>query len=107
MKYPILNSAAEREVEKALRHYLLEAGEALGSRFFTEFLEALDHIAKFPLSGSSRYGAVVNISNLRAWTLKKFPFVIFYVVGELQINVIHFLHQHSDIPFHLQLNDQN
>ena len=51
MKYPILNSAAEREVEKALRHYLLEAGEALGSRFF--------------------------------------------------------LHQHSDIPSHLQLNDQN
>jgi toxin ParE1/3/4 len=106
MSFPVLNAVAEREVERAIRYYLIEAGQAIAADFYTAFVNARNHVAEFPHSGSTRYGEMIGAPLLRSWRLKRFPYVMFYVVHETQIEIIHLLHLHSDISKHLQDEDQ-
>ena len=62
---------------------------------------ALQHIAQHPGTGSRRYANASSIEGLRFWTLRHFPFAVFYAEHPHHIAVLRVLHQSSDLPQHL------
>lgn len=88
--------AALQDVESALAYYLREGPEtALG---FVDALEsAYARIARQPASGSPRWAHELNLPGLRAWPLKRYPYLVFYVEGEEAIDVWRVLHTRRDI----------
>ena len=62
----------------------------------------LSHLRRHPDTGSPRYGLQLGIPGLRSWPVKKFPYMIFYMVEDTRIVVLRVLHQSTDIPVHLE-----
>ena len=89
---------AHRDIEEAIGHYLEEgAGEAaLG------FIDALERtftqIGRHPESGSTRFAHELDLPGLRSWPLKRFPYLVFYVVREAHVDVWRVLHAQRDVP---------
>ncbi len=97
----VLREIAERDVDAAIEHYLTEAGVAVAVRFIDAMETAVHHISLHPLSGSPRYATEIDIPDLRTWTLKGFPYLVFYVVNS-QVDIWRVLHGQRDIPEWLQ-----
>lgn len=97
-KTVILRERAARDVDEALAHYSKEAGEALALDFVDELEAAVLHIGAHPGTGSPRYAVELDLENLRSWPTRRFPYVIFYVEKESDIDVWRVLHAHRDIP---------
>lgn len=93
-----VREAAANGIDEAIDHYLSEGGVALASRFVLALQEAYRHIRRFPATGALRYAAELNIPGLRFWPLKRFPYLIFYVEREDQLDVLLVLHAKRNIP---------
>ena len=93
---------AEQDIESAFDHYLREAGREVSVAFVGAVDAALEHIEHHPGTGSPRYGNLLDTPGLRSWLVSRFPHVLFYVEHDDYLDVIRLLHQHSDIPAHLQ-----
>ncbi len=93
-----LRAAARRDVDEVITHYLEEAGSQVALGFTDALQEAFRHIADNPRSGSPRYGQEVNVPGLRSWPIKGYPHLVFYMVGQGQIDVWRVLHSRRDIP---------
>lgn len=102
MKRILRRSEASEDVEEAVLYYLQHADAVVADHFLDEYDEALHHIAQFPSTGSGRYADVLHASGLRFWTLKKFPYAVFYLEHTDAVEIVRVLHQSSDIPAHLQ-----
>lgn len=89
---------ADDDIEDALTYYLNEAGTELVADFVGLLEEALKRISRQPGIGSPRYGHVVQISELRSWPIKSFPYLIFYVEKEHHIELARVLHSCRDLP---------
>ena len=93
---------ANRDVEEALAYYLSKATVqvALG------FVDALEHasaqVGRHPATGSPRYAHELNLPGLRAWPLKRYPYIVFYVERPDCIDVWRVLHGQRDIPAWMQ-----
>jgi len=94
----VLRRRAEQDIERNFALYLEQADSKTATAFVNAVDAGLRHIAKFPESGSSRYGALFDTPDLRFWLLKKFPYALFYVVHKKHLDIIRLLHQHSEIP---------
>lgn len=90
--------AAARDIDAAVSHYLHEGGAALATRFVAALEEAYRHIRRFPATGALRYATELGITGLRFWPLNKFPYLVFFVEREDQIDVLKVLHAKRDIP---------
>ena len=79
---------ANRDVEEAVAYYLREASAqaALG------FIDALEHA----------YAHELNLPGLRAWPLRRYPHIVFYVERPDCIDVWRVLHGQRDIPAWMQ-----
>ena len=98
VKPVIPRSAANRDVDDAIDHYLNEnaAPAALG---FIEALErAYAHISRHPGTGSRRYAHALNIPGLRSWPLTRYPHLVFFIEREDHIDVWRILHGQRDMP---------
>lgn len=102
MKSHVLRQAVERDIEKGFTHYLEQANPELATAFIEAVEAALDHITRFPSTGSPRYGELLDTPGLRSWLLTRFPFIMLYVERDDHLDVLRLLHQHADIPAHLQ-----
>jgi toxin ParE1/3/4 len=89
---------ANRDVEEAIDHYLVEASAKVALGFVDELEKAYAHIARHPASGSPRYAHQLGLADLRFWRLGRYPYLIFYVEGEDHIDVWRVLHEQRDIP---------
>ncbi len=89
---------AEADIDAALDHYLLEGGLDVAERFGGALGEALDRLARNPGIGSPRYADAAAILGLRAWSLRWWPYLVFYVHGADAIDVVRVLHGARDIP---------
>ncbi|MDB5872096.1 MAG: plasmid stabilization protein [Ramlibacter sp.] len=89
---------AQRDVEQAADHYFAEGGTALELRFIDALQAAVTRIATNPGVGSPRYAAALSMPGLRFWKLTKFPYLIFYVEREDQVDIWRVLHEQRDIP---------
>ena len=96
---PILRrQAAGQDIADALTHYLGEAGEAKALGLIDALAAALDQIGDNPKAGSNRYAHALQIEGLKGWPLKRYPYLVFYMEYEAQIEIWRVLHGQSDIP---------
>jgi toxin ParE1/3/4 len=89
---------ANRDVEEAIDHYLVEASAKVALRFVDELEKAYAHIARNPASGSPRYAHQLGLADLRFWPLGRYPYLVFYVERDEHIDVWRVLHEQRDIP---------
>lgn len=98
MKGVIPRELANRDVEEAIDHYLVEATAKVALGFVDELEKAYAHIARNPASGSPRYAHQLGLADLRFWPLGRYPYLIFYVECDEHIDVWRVLHEQRDIP---------
>jgi toxin ParE1/3/4 len=87
-----------RDVDEAIAYYLAEASDRVALGFVDALEQAYRHIARHPTSGSSRYAVELNLPGLRAWSLRRFPHIVFYVDTADRIDVWRVLHGARDVP---------
>ena len=93
---------AERDIDEAITHYLAEAGEPTALAFIDALQRAYRLIAQQPAIGSPRYAYEIGIDGLRVWPLRKYPYLVFYVERDTQLDVWRVLHAQRDIPAWMQ-----
>lgn len=84
---------ANRDVDEAIAYYFAEARAPL-----SPLEQAYRHVGRHRASDSSRYAVELNLPGLRAWPLRRFPHVVFYVDTPDHIDVWRVLHGARDIP---------
>ena len=97
-KAVVLRERARRDIHEAITHYLAEAGQAVALAFVDALEETRRQIGEQPGSGSPRYAHEMDIPGLRYQSAGKFPYLIFYVERETEIDVWRVLHGARDIP---------
>ena len=98
MKVIVPRELANRDVEEVIDHYLVEASANVALGFVDELERAYAHIARHPASGSPRYAHQLGLADLRFWPLGRYPYLVFYVERDEQIDVWRVLHEQRDIP---------
>ena len=98
LKPVVRRRRADDDIEKAIAYYLNKAGADVATDFANRLEEALRRISRLPTIGSSRYGHLVQIPELRHWPMKRFPYLLFYIEKENCIELSRVLHTSVDIP---------
>jgi toxin ParE1/3/4 len=102
IKPVILRVLAEQDIEQASFHYQSEGGEALALDFIEEAEQAFRRISRNPAIGSPRYAFELGLEGLRAWSLRRFPYLIFYIEQPNKLDVWRVLHGQRDITAWMQ-----
>jgi len=89
---------ANRDIDDAVDHYLNEGGEQAARGFIDVLERAYAHIGRHPATGSPLYAQELNLPGLRSWSLKRYPYLVFYVERDDHIDVWRVLHGQRDIP---------
>jgi toxin ParE1/3/4 len=89
---------AHRDIEEAVDHYAREAGEAIALGFIGRIEEVFHAIARNPAAGSPRFAYELDLPGLRAWRVKRYPYLVFYLERDDHIDVWRVLHAQQDIP---------
>ena len=93
-----LRSQAASDVDDAIAYLRGEAGGTAALAFVDALEVGINHIARSPHAGSLRFAYDLGIPELRAWGLKRFPYVIFYMALGDRIDIWRVLHTRRDIP---------
>lgn len=94
----IPREAAQRDIDQAIADYAAEAGEPVALAFIDALERAFRRIAQHPAVGSPRYAFELRLERLRAWPLRRYPYLVFYVEREDHLDVWRVLHAQRDIP---------
>ena len=94
----VLRERARRDVDEAVEHYLGEARAAVALAFIDALEEAYRRVGEHPSSGSPRYERELDLPGLRSSVVRGFPYLVFYVEREADIDVWRVLHTARDIP---------
>lgn len=94
----ILFAQAKRDIREAVIHYAREAGETLSVEFAAALEARLTSISDHPGLGSLRYAHELKLPGLRSLSLKRFPYLVFYVEAEDHIDLWRVVHAARDIP---------
>ena len=105
IKPVILRILAEQDIEQASLQYLTEGGEALALDFIEEAEQAFRRIGRNPAIGSPRYAFELSLEGLRAWPLRRFPYLIFYIEQRDALDVWRVLRGQRDIPSWMQSSE--
>ncbi|MFI4950206.1 MAG: type II toxin-antitoxin system RelE/ParE family toxin [Caulobacterales bacterium] len=94
----VLREVARRDVDGAIDFYLAEAGEAVALRFIDSLQAAIFAIGRHPAAGSPRYGQELDLPGLRTRRVARFPYAVFYVERDRDVDAWRVLHAGRDIP---------
>ncbi len=94
----VLRERAQNDINDAIEHYLTEAGSAVTLTFVDALEDVLREIGLRPKSGSPRYAHELDIPGLRFRTVGRFPYLIFYIEREAEVDVWRVLHGARDVP---------
>ena len=94
----VLRERARLDVDEAVEHYLAEARAAVALAFIDALEEAFRRMGEHPASGSPRYARELDLPGLRSWVVRRFPYLVFYVERDADIDVWRVLHGARDIP---------
>lgn len=83
---------AVQDLDEAVAHYLSEQAEAAALGFVGALDRGYKHIARYPACGTSRYAHELDLSELRCCSLKRYPYVVFYIERDDHIDVCGMLH---------------
>ena len=93
-----LRERAAIDIDSAADYYRSEAGADVALRFIDAIERAVGQIARSPQSGSLRFAYELEIPDLRVRPIARFPYLVFYVIGEDVVDVWRVLHTKRDIP---------
>ncbi|EGJ09881.1 type II toxin-antitoxin system RelE/ParE family toxin [Rubrivivax benzoatilyticus] len=94
----VARQQAVDDVAQALDFYLAE-GAGTAAAGFVDLLErAYARIGRHPASASPRLGHELNLPGLRAWPLKRYPYLVSYVERDDHVDVWRVLHGQRDLP---------
>lgn len=93
-----LRSAAERDVTDAVRHLSREAGAATALGFVDDLEQTLTSIAAAPGIGSPRFADELGLPGLRARSLARHPYLVFYRFDATRVDIWRVLHTRRDLP---------
>lgn len=96
---------ANRDVNDVVAYYLREATEAVALGFIDALEQAYVHLGSHPATGSLRYAHELDLPGLRAWSLTRYPYLVFYIERSDHIDVWRVLHGQRDIPVWMQESD--
>ena len=82
----IIKPLAEQDIDDAIKWYE-EQEEKLGEKFLIAFKETLIIVSQNPLHFRKRYKVI------RSFSLRKFPYSIFYIIENETVYVIAVVHQ--------------
>ena len=102
----VLRGRAQRDIDEAVEHYLTEAGAAVALNFVDALEDTLRQIGERPASGSPRHAHELDIPGLRFQSARGFPYLVFYVEKEADIDVWRVLHGARDIPAWMRQPDE-
>ncbi len=102
VKPAVLRELAAQDVEQIIDHYVAEAENAAAKRFIGALEEAFALLEQYPRMGSPRYAYELDLPGLRAFNLRAWPFIIFYVERDDHLDIWRVLHAHRDIPGWMQ-----
>jgi toxin ParE1/3/4 len=102
LKPVVPRERANRDAQDAVDYYLNQGSTKAALAFINALEQAYTHLGRHPLSGSPRYGHELNLPDLRAWPVKGYPWLVFYVALERYVEVWRVLHAERDIPAWLQ-----
>ena len=91
-------SRAVEDLDAAVGHLVDEGRRDVAVTLVDAVEAATNHLAKSPNSGSIRFAYELGIPDLRAWPLRRWPYVIFYLGHGDRIDVLRILHTTRDIP---------
>jgi toxin ParE1/3/4 len=74
------------------------AGDAAAQSFIDALEGAVNFVTRLPNAGSLRFAYELAIPELRAWSLKRHPYVMFYVSHDDRIDIWRVLHARRDLP---------
>ena len=100
-----LRRLAADDIDAALDYYLASAGAEVARRFLAAAQRGLSQLSRQPQVGSLRFAFELDIPELRAWPIAKFPYLVFYVEHDAEIDVWRLLHTSRDIPATLADNN--
>lgn len=92
-----LRQLAAADLDDASEHYRLQAGEQTALDFIDAVERGITRIRRSPHVGSLRFAYEFAIPDLRAWPLRRFPYVVFYIVTDDEIDVWRILHTRRDV----------
>ena len=98
---------ARRDVDEAIDHYLSEAGEEAALGFIDDLERVFSHVAHRPAAGSSRYAHELDLPGLKSWSLKRYPYLVFYTEREDSVDVWRVLHGKRDVPARMRELDSD
>lgn len=93
-----LRSRAASDIDAALAYLTGTAGDAVAHDFIDALERGINHITRSPNAGSLRFAYELGVPELRAWAVRRFPYVIFYVPLGDGIDIWRLLHTRRDIP---------
>ena len=92
-----LSDIARKDLQHALLNYELQNAEQAVDGCLDALSKAYQQISTFPKTGSMRTGNEVNLQGLRSWPLTRYPYLLFYVEENDQIDCWRLLHEKRDI----------
>lgn len=102
----VLRERAQRDIDEAVEHELSEAGAAAALDFVDALEDARRQIGERPASGSPRHAHELDLPGLRFKSVGKFPYLVFYVERDADIDVWRVLHGARDIPTWMRQPDE-
>lgn len=97
-----LRSLAAADIEAASDYYLDHVSEQTALEFIDAVERSIRRISRNPNVGSLNFAYELALPDLRAWPLRRFPYVVFYVATSDEIDVWRVLHSRRDLPTALQ-----
>ena len=94
----VLRERTQSDVDEAIEHYPAEAGPAVALTFIDAVEDTRRRIGEQPATGSPRHALELDIPGLRFRPVEKFPYLVFYVGRETEIDVWRAPHGTRDIP---------
>jgi toxin ParE1/3/4 len=85
------------DINEAINFYRAEASAEVAMEFVNSLEFTFRSIARSPGAGSQRFQHELGIPGLRSFTLKRYPYVVFYVEHESSIDVWRVLHGKRDL----------
>jgi len=93
-----LRRAAAADIDSTVDYLAVHASPAVAARFIDSTEAAIGHLSRHPHHGTLRFSYELDIPGLRAWPLRGFPYLVFYVERDDELDVWRVLHTRRDIP---------
>lgn len=96
-KAVVLRGAASEDIRSAIAYYREEASDDVALRLVERLEQTLTEVSEQPALGSPRFAHDVEIPGLRSRLVADFPYAVFYIETDTNVQVWRVLHTRQDL----------